>query len=208
MKTGLKLKVCGMRDLDNITEVQRVRPDYLGFIFYRPSPRFVGDDFVLGKEIGEAVPVGVFVNESTPMILRRLRQLGADHVQLHGDESPGQCEELRAEGIKVIKSLQMGDRFDPQASARYEKSVDYFLFDTKGKLYGGNARKFAWEILKDYNQAVPFFLSGGLTRENISGLDAMDSLNIWALDFNSGVEWSPGRKDPALVKTIKEMITT
>ena len=196
-----------MRDPGNIREVAQHNPDYMGFIFYQDSPRFVGNTFVLPEGFPDTIrPVGVFVNEDTGTIEKYASRIRAMHVQLHGRESVDQCAALKDKGYHVIKVISVDDATDFSVTQLYEKVVDYFLFDTKGKYFGGNARTFTWEILKRYDQQVPFFLSGGLTPENIEHLDVLEGMNIHALDMNSGVEVSPGLKDEEKIKTVKSIL--
>src|SRR6187549_3550070 len=200
MKGKLLLKVCGMRDAKNITEVAKLRPDYMGFIFYPPSPRYVGANFSIPSNFPSITrKVGVFVNEAPDSILSKMRSLDLDFVQLHGKEPAPLCAVLKQHDVKVIKVFSIGDDFDFKITKPYESVVDYFLFDTKGKNYGGNAQAFKWEILRRYDQQVPFFLSGGLTSENISGIRELKGMNLHALDVNSGVELEPGLKGVDLV---------
>ncbi|MEO7992429.1 MAG: phosphoribosylanthranilate isomerase [Chryseolinea sp.] len=203
----VKLKICGMRDANNIVDVASVNPDYLGFIFYSKSPRFVGDDFVLPAKLSpDILRVGVFVNETSSVILDKAKAFNLDYIQLHGDETPSQCGELGQFGLGIIKVFSVGDDFDFEITKFYKKVVDYFLFDTKGKHYGGNASTFNWDLLKQYDQEVPFFLSGGLSPENIEEVSKLNSMNIHALDVNSGVEESPGVKDLQKVKRLNEIL--
>lgn len=191
----ISIKICGMRDADNIRRVASLNPDYLGFIFYPESPRFVGDEFGLPEDLPASIHrVGVFVNESTDRILGLAKRVGLDSVQLHGNESVEQCNVLRGEGLTIIKVFSVSYGFDFNATKPYLPVADYFLFDTKGKHYGGNANTFDWEILKRYDQEIPFFLSGGLSPQNVVDLSSIQGMNLHALDVNSGVEDSPGLK--------------
>lgn len=183
-----------MRDAANIKAVEELRPDYMGFIFYEKSPRFVGSGFVIRDSKLNAV--GVFVNESTTRIL----ETGARIVQLHGNEENSQVEELRDKGLTVIKAFSIDDDFDFALTKRY--SADYFLFDTKGKYYGGNAKTFNWNKLEEYDQKIPFFLSGGLNADNLKNLDILKGMNLHAIDLNSGVEDSPGIKNIEKIKSV------
>jgi phosphoribosylanthranilate isomerase len=199
----LKIKVCGMRDAANILDVASLSPDYLGFIFYPTSPRFVGNDFRLPTSIPPTInKVGVFVNESTQFILMKAKTVGFTFVQLHGNESPDQANALKDAGLKVIKVFSVDDGFNFDVTRPYQKSADYFLFDTKGKFYGGNAKTFDWKVLSRYSQEVPFFLSGGLNSENLTNLDTLRNMNLHALDLNSGVELSPGMKSKEKIKDV------
>lgn len=203
----IKIKVCGMREPENIRQVAALQPDYMGFIFYRGTPRYVGDDFTIPADLPRATRrVGVFVNATTSEVLAQARRHNLDLVQLHGDESPGQCGNLRAAGLGVIKVFSVGDDMDFRVTEVYASAVDYFLFDTKGKFYGGNAVAFDWRILSRYDQEVPFFLSGGITPENVPGISLLKGLNIAAIDVNSGVEVSPALKDVNKIKAIQVIL--
>jgi phosphoribosylanthranilate isomerase len=197
-----------MRDQENIGKVASLGPDYLGFIFYPESPRFVGDDFIIHVSLPHNItPVAVFVNETTPAILTKAKANGFEFVQLHGNETVQQCLELKDAGLHVVKVFSVDDAFDLTLTHPYKKVVDYFLFDTKGKYYGGNAQTFNWDILNRYDQEIPFFLSGGLTVANVGALDKVLNMNLHALDLNSGVETSPGLKSlEKLEKVLKQVL--
>jgi phosphoribosylanthranilate isomerase len=200
----LKLKVCGMRDAENIFQITSLHPDYMGFIFYVHSPRYVGGDFEIPDNFPASIKrVGVFVNESIEKILETVDRYQLDYVQLHGNEPVELCHSIKNSSIGVIKVFSVDDTFDFKITVDYQKAVDFFLFDTKGKHYGGNAVAFDWNILKGYDQKVPFFLSGGLTPENISGIDSLRGMNIQALDVNSGIETSPGLKSEKRLKDLQ-----
>jgi phosphoribosylanthranilate isomerase len=201
----LRIKVCGMRDPENIREVAELNPDYMGFIFYPQSPRFIGEQFQVPDDLSVAIrSVGVFVNENTPAILDKAKTHKLSMIQLHGDETVDQCSELKRNGLDVIKVFSVDSWFDFSAVNPYKHVVDYFMFDTKGKYYGGNARAFDWGILKRYDQEVPFILSGGLHPDNVKEVLNLKGMNIHAVDVNSGVEVSPGLKD---IGKVREIIT-
>jgi phosphoribosylanthranilate isomerase len=204
----MKLKICGMRDANNIREVAALAPDLMGFIFYGKSPRFVGEEFSIPAELPPSVKrVGVFVNESVKEIVRIAKRLGLDFVQLHGSESVEHCRELRAHNVHVIKVFQVDDEFDFKVTEPFEAAVDFFLFDTKGKYYGGNAVPFNWSVLKKYQQRIPFFLSGGLSPDNVSeALHSLEGMNVYSLDVNSGVEVAPAQKDIGKIEQLKKIL--
>jgi phosphoribosylanthranilate isomerase len=190
-----KLKICGMRDQQNIIDIGARDPDYMGFIFYKKSPRYVGDRFVIPAELSTGITkVGVFVNEGTEEMLRHALRLSLGALQLHGAETPDQCDKIRDKGYQVIKVFSVDSNFDFDAVARYRQVVDYFMFDTRGTHFGGNAMAFDWSILRKYDQRTPFFLSGGLSPDNVEGIQVLKGMNLHALDVNSGVEQSPGLK--------------
>lgn len=197
-----------MRDAENIQQVGALRPDYMGFIFYPKSPRFVGDHFELPQSFpGNISKVGVFVNESVDVIKNKVARLSLDFVQLHGDESVEQCVAVKASGVGVFKVFSIDEHFDFKNTEPYESMVDYFLFDTKGKYYGGNAKKFDWQQLRNYNQKIPFFLSGGISADDMADLVLLKDMNLYALDVNSGVEVSPGTKDISKINKLQTSLT-
>jgi phosphoribosylanthranilate isomerase len=204
---AIVLKVCGNRD--NIAEVASLNPDYMGFIFYEPSPRYVGVGFKMPSDLPKSIKkVGVFVNEEVEAIKRIVTDLKLDFVQLHGDESVEDCKILKQIGVGVIKVFSVDTTFDFDTTAPYEGVVDYFLFDTKGKFYGGNAIPFDWNLLVNFHQRVPFFLGGGLTQENISGIRNLSTMNLHAIDVNSGVEDSAGNKNTGRIEAVIKILNS
>lgn len=189
-----------MKHLQNIHEVDALGVDYLGFIFYPKSKRDacqVNPQNLVGLK---ATKVGVFVNEDYDFILEKIRtyQLGA--VQLHGDESPQLCQQLKALSVEVFKVFSVGESFDFGQLQPYKPHVNYFLFDTKGKERGGNGFTFDWSLLAQYDNEIPLILSGGLNPENIQSALNIKKLNLFALDLNSGFEIEPGLKDVGLLR--------
>ncbi len=200
-----KIKICGMRDFENVKDVLKYKPDFMGFIFFEGSKRFVSDEDLeklLKLNFGTTKRVGVFVNESTDKIIEKFEKGYFDLVQLHGDESPEEVQLLKYQGIETIKVFSVGEEFDAKILEDYESIVDYFLFDTKGAQRGGNGYKFDWEVLITLDIKLPFFLSGGLevADRNNSQLSSMP--NLLALDYNSKIELLPGLKDLDGVKKI------
>ncbi|MCI1187260.1 phosphoribosylanthranilate isomerase [Hymenobacter sp. DH14] len=194
----LLVKVCGMRDEAALAGVAALAPDFLGFIFAPKSPRFVGD--VLAPELVQALPptiwkVGVFVDETTENILATAHRFGLAAVQLHGHETPAQCEDLNEAGLLVIKAFSVGEAVDFNALLPYVPHCDYFLFDTKGAAPGGNGATFDWNLLQSYHLPVPYFLAGGLGLEHAAELAALRLPGLAGVDLNSGFETSPGVKD-------------
>lgn len=199
----VKLKVCGMRDAENVLAVSALQPDYMGFIFYGKSPRFVGEEFQLPASFPAGIKkVGVFVNETPDKMLAIARRLQLDFLQLHGNESVEVCAAMKQAGLGVIKVFSVDDDFDFAITKPYQHAVDFFLFDTKGKYYGGNAQVFDWTVLNRYDQQVPFFLSGGITPDNVANIAALKNMNLHALDVNSGVEISPALKSIEKLNTL------
>ena len=166
MDRALRLKVCGMRDPGNIMEVASLDPDYLGFIFYPGSSRYMGNDLdhqSLTRLNPSLQRVGVFVNATTRQIIEALETYQCSLAQLHGQESVEQCSEIKAMGFKVIKAFGISPGFDFSRLVPFAGSVDFFLFDTLTTTYGGSGKSFNWEILDDYAMDIPFFLSGRAT---------------------------------------------
>lgn len=204
---NLALKICGMRNSENISEVAALQPEYMGFIFYDQSPRFVGNDFNVPRDLPSTIKrVGVFVQQSTPAIIALVAKHKLDYVQLHGNESLEQCEEIQSKTIRVIKVFSVDADFDFNSVKPFMSCADYFLFDTKGKYYGGNAVAFDWSLLHKYNQDKPFFLSGGISAAHVPGIQKLRGMNIHALDVNSGVETAPAIKDILKTAELKRML--
>ena len=206
---NIKLKVCGMREATNIRDVALLQPDYMGFIFYEKSKRFVGNDFAIPDDFGSTIKrVGVFVNEKSDTILKLVSKYKLDYVQLHGDETPEACKVLKENKIRVIKVFSIDSEFDFKKTESYQLHSDFFLFDTKSESYGGSGKSFDWNLLKKYDQQMPFFLSGGLSPENIHNIKELKGMNLHAIDLNSGVETAPGLKDITKVKAIKNILNS
>ena len=196
----MKVKVCGLRYLENIKEIAQCNIDLLGLIFYPDSPRNVN---LSEKEIQEisavAIPkVGVFVNEDFYTILQIAYYYKLTYVQLHGNESPQFVKELSAY-FKVIKAFSVDDKFDFEVCKSYD-DCDYFLFDTKGAYPGGNGQRFDWNKLNEYKGETPFLLSGGIAPDSISALKSFTHPNFSGIDINSGFEEKPGMKKAKAVR--------
>ncbi len=201
-----KIKVCGMRETSNISDLAELMPDFMGFIFYEKSKRFVTNDLILSEINPNIKKVGVFVNQGIDEILTKVNTYYLDFVQLHGNESPELCEELKSKNIGVIKVFLIDADFDFNETKKYENFVDYFLFDTKGDGYGGHGTTFDWSLLKKYNQKVGFLLAGGISTENIQELLELEDLNIIGIDVNSKFEIKPALKDIEKLKELFEKI--
>lgn len=193
-----------MRDQENILSVAKLLPDYMGFIFYPKSKRFVGNEFIIPKTLPKSIKrVGVFVNETSKEIIRLSQKHKLDFIQLHGSETVQQCYELKENGLGLIKVFSVDKYFNFAAVKPYEKIANYFLFDTKSGNYGGTGKAFDWSILKQYDQQIPFFLSGGLSVSNIQHTKDLLKMNLHAFDVNSSVELEPGIKEIPSLKEIK-----
>ena len=191
-----------MRDLANIEAVVACEPDYMGFIWVEKSPRYVGPDFVIPTLPAKTQAVGVFVNESVANILALSKKAGFQVVQLHGEEGQEEIDTLRDARLVVIKAVSVATESDMLG---LDLNPDYYLFDTKkGSQVGGTGEKFDWSILEAYTLGIPYFLAGGLDEASIK--DAKKLPGLYALDFNSKLESSPGMKDLAKVKEITQNI--
>ena len=193
-----------MRDPDNIQELVALSPDFIGFIFFEKSKRYVSQFDTLSVE---GIPthvkkVGVFVNENYDVIRDLVTYYKLDYVQLHGDESPELCDHLKRAGVGVIKVFSVGDTFDFGQLKPYKAVVDYFLFDTKGKERGGNGVTFDWKTLENYDNEIPFFISGGLSPENLGELSGLKNMNLAAVDLNSCFEVEPGLKNIDMLRSL------
>lgn len=208
----MKLKICGLRDKENIQAIMDVAtPDYAGFIFYEKSPRYIADEAMQQVIHQNVIPdsvnkVGVFVNEDLAVMEEKAERFQLDFLQLHGNEPAKLCETLRNKGYRVIKAFSLEKKFDFDLLLDYMPHVNFFLFDTKGENFGGNGYSFDWDILKSYDQKVPFFLSGGIGLHNIEEVKDYLDMNIHALDVNSKFEVSPGQKDVPALQELKTII--
>lgn len=217
----MKLKVCGMREADNLKDLLSLTPDYVGFIFYEKSPRYVGDTFRLPDlNFGNTQKVGVFVNHSIDFIFSQVNRYALQLIQLHGDESAAFCEAIKSPilrgardispELKTIKAFGVESDFDYQTLEAYLPHCDYFLFDTKTKDYGGSGQAFAWELLADYPFDLPFLLSGGLSLnllpELLNFLKNHPHLPLAALDLNSRFEIAPAQKNTVDLATFFQEI--
>lgn len=207
MQNYLGLKVCGLRQADNILAVAEIRPDYLGFIFYEGSARFVGADFQLPEDLDPSIRrVGVFVNANVNEISRLVARHDLTHVQLHGNESPELCAMLLSQGVSVIKAIGIESADDFQKLNSYQHVVTHFLLDTKSAAFGGSGRRFDWKLLRHYHHEIPFFLSGGIGPEHIAEIPAFSGMNMAAIDVNSSIEIEPGLKDVGKIQVIQQQL--
>ncbi|MBI1228046.1 MAG: phosphoribosylanthranilate isomerase [Bacteroidetes bacterium] len=207
----MQLKICGLKHPANVHQLLTLEPEYIGFIFYKKSPRYVGKvaDLSWIRELpGPTKKVGVFVNEEVEVIINTTEALCLQVIQLHGDESPEVCKALKMSGLEVWKAFGVNEDFDFKKTAAYSSCCDTFLFDTKGKNRGGNGETFDWGLLEKYEGETPFILSGGI---GISDVEAVRKLSkssrlgkfLAAIDINSRFELEPGLKDFELIKTFK-----
>ena len=198
-----------MKYPENIKEISTLNPDYLGFIFWEKSSRNMNLETI--PEIPRSIKkVGVFVNASINEINEKIKFFQLDIVQLHGNESVTYCKNVKKLGVEVIKVLSIGDKFDFATIKEYVLFVDYFLFDTKGKLPGGNGITFDWNVLENYHFNIPYFLSGGIGITEIDGLKEFlkspAAQKCFGIDVNSRFEKKPGTKNKIKLEKFKKLL--
>lgn len=209
----MKLKVCGLTKMDQIQELVSLNTDFLGFIFYEKSPRFVLNHLSLEEisEINHQGKVGVFVNETVEKIVEISEKAKLNFIQLHGDEEEEfilQLRQILGNIIKIIKVIRIGNQsFDElQKTINQQPStVNYLLFDTDSKAFGGTGKTFDWQILNEIEIPIPYFLSGGISLENIHQLSTINHQPL-ALDINSKFETEPGSKDLEKIKNFTQIV--
>jgi phosphoribosylanthranilate isomerase len=208
---SLKIKVCGMREAANIAEVAALPIDYMGFIFYDKSPRYV-TDFKATKT--DKTKVGVFVNADFDFILNKIVDFDLKMLQLH-TENPNMIKRLKQylsnhghTAIQIMKVFSVGENFDFTQLADYEEVADYFLFDTQTPKHGGSGLKFDWNLLKQYNLEKPFFLAGGISATDASAILNLNLKNLYAIDLNSKFEIRPAFKNAQLLSEFISQINS
>ncbi len=189
------IKVCGMREPENIEAVSKLPIDYLGFIFYEKSPRFVSQR-VRDAAIGQK-KVGVFVNADIDFVLSKVIDNQLDIAQLHGSEPPQYLADLKARkpNLTLWKAFSVDADFDFDQTLQYENLADIFLFDTKTPQHGGAGVKFDWSLLEKYKGKTPFLLAGGITPDDTDVVKSLKIKQLAGLDLNSKFEISPAFKD-------------
>ena len=203
----MNIKVCGLRDPENIKAIVALEPDYMGFIFYNGTPRFVGDLAVniLNSIPSNIIKTAVFVNEDVEHINAIINKYKFDAIQLHGNEGPEVCAMFKGR-VKVIKAFGISEDFDFEDLYAYVDHVDYFLFDTKTSIHGGSGETYDWGLLNDYKFDIPFFLSGGLSPENLESVKHIDQPQFYGVDLNSKFEISPALKNIEKLDTAFKML--
>ena len=208
-----QLKVCGLTKINQIQELISLNTDFLGFIFYEKSPRFVLNHLSLEEiaEIPHFGKVGVFVNETVEKISEISEKAKLSFIQLHGDEDEKfilQLRQILGNNIKIIKVIRIGNQsFDKLQKTinQQPSSVNYLLFDTDSKAFGGTGKTFDWQILNEIEIPIPYFLSGGISLENLENLKILNQKPL-VLDINSKFETEPGIKDLEKIKTFKSLL--
>lgn len=203
MKNDFIIKVCGMRDPFNIDELCSIRPGYIGFIFYPPSKRYVKD--ITDGQALSFIPknikrTGVFVNTRIAEILKVKDEYGLSVAQLHGNESPEYCREVKSLDLEVFKAFAIEEGFDFKQLEAYKDICDFFLFDTKTEGHGGSGKKFGWDILKNYQMDKPFLLSGGIGPEDALAIKEINHKQLAGIDINSRFEDAPAVKNIAKIR--------
>lgn len=201
-----KIKICGMTDPGNVEAICLLQPDFLGYIFYSRSLRFVGKDpdpAIFSNVPGSIERVAVFVNEHLERMIEIMARYHIHMVQLHGMEPPETCAALKSIGKKVIKVFPADQADNASLMEQYSRCSDYFLFDTPVKTYGGSGRKFDWDVLKKLDTKKPFFLSGGIGVKDAGVIKSLSIPKMHAVDINSRFETEPGIKD---IKKVEEFI--
>ena len=206
------IKVCGMRDSKNIRAVEAVGIDWMGFIFWDGSPRFVAD--TLRYLPTRCKRVGLFVNQMPQYIIDCIDYYNLDMVQLHGDETPVLIDNLRRTmedmmpGLKYIKAINISSAADLEKAKSYQDSADYLIFDTKAEKVGGNGTQFDWHIVDGYDGQLPFLLSGGIGPDDAERVKAFRHPKCIGIDLNSKFETSPAIKNVEAIKTFVNKIKT
>tara|TARA_B100000809_G_C15016928_1_gene487031 strand:- start:363 stop:977 length:615 start_codon:yes stop_codon:yes gene_type:complete len=203
----LLLKVCGMKEEQNLSDLIKVQPDFIGLIFHKKSPRNITkySSTSIPKEIRT---VGVFVNETEGFVLDKINEFDLKYIQLHGAESPHFCKNIKRLNRKVIKAFNIHPEFDFSKLEEYTPYCDYFLFDAFGKNAGGNGITFDWELLDKYTGETPFLLSGGIDSEMAESLKEISHPMYKGVDINSKFEIEPGLKNIEKIKLFKDKITS
>jgi len=204
---SLMIKICGMREPENIREVAELKPDLMGFIFYSYSSRYATgklDPEILTRVSPSVKKTGVFVNAGFEEITGTVRKYSLDIVQLHGNETPDICLRLRETGIPVIKAFNITESSGFKLCSEFINCTDYFLFDTVTSDYGGSGNKFDWKILDKYDLDHPFFLSGGITFQDVNKILEITNPAFYGIDLNSRFEIKPGLKN---IETLKKFIS-
>ncbi|MGE0561531.1 MAG: phosphoribosylanthranilate isomerase [Flavobacteriales bacterium] len=197
------VKVCGLNDAKNCLAIDKLKPDLVGMIFYKKSPRYIGET-VLTKT--KTKKVGVFVNATLGEILSAVEKHKLSYVQLHGNEPIVLAKALQENGIKIIKYFGIDNTIDNEKMTEWERYSTYFVFDTKGKQFGGIGAKFDWDLLNDYQLNTPFLLAGGITLEDVAAVKKINHPAFVGVDINSKFELEPGIKNIEHVKQFIDAI--
>lgn len=205
MTALLKIKVCGLLEPENILAVDQLGPDYLGYIFYPPSPRHMDKNPANLPET-KARKTGVFVDAEFDAMVKKARYFKLQTIQLHGNEPPETCIKLKDLGFEVFKAFAINEASTQAMLAPYKDACDLFLFDAKTEMKGGSGKKFNWDKLYELASIGPFMLSGGIGPNDGQAIKQLNYSNLAGVDINSCFEVEPGVKIPALIdKFIKQL---
>jgi phosphoribosylanthranilate isomerase len=199
----LRIKVCGLSDPYNAEEILSLHPEFFGLNFYSHSPRFV---FSASKEwnfihdFPASVPTGIFVNADVNYILKKTKDYFLKCVQLHGNETPELAEELKKKDLIIIKAFSVSEKEDFDLIKKYKRKIDFCLFDTRTNLFGGSGKHFEWNLLKHYVEETPFFLSGGISPDDVEDIKSIQHPMFYGIDINSKFELQTNKKDFSKVK--------
>lgn len=215
----MRIKVCGMREPENVQALLDLPIDYMGFIFYKKSSRDASKGPLSGwiqenkEKFNEISRVGVFVNSEIDFVLNKVHDFQLDFVQLHGEESAEYCREIQSfwdassvRRAELIKVFSVDEDFNFEFTEPYESFCSYFLFDTKGPKKGGNGVTFDWDLLQQYEGDTPFFLSGGISEESIEAIEGLQLTQLYGIDINSKFEIQPGLKDIEKIKPFVQAV--
>lgn len=205
----IKVKVCGLSTPEAVTIAIENGADFIGLVFYPPSPRHV--ELEVASYLASFIPdhvttVGLFVNPDDTALEQTLSAVPLQMIQLHGDETPERVTEIKGKfGLPVMKALPISTKMDIRAALNYEGIADWILFDAKGEtLPGGNGVSFDWNLLGQYKGTTPWMLAGGLTPDNIS--EALQKTSPHAVDVSSGIEATRGKKDIAKIQAFLKAV--
>ena len=202
----MQFKVCGITNLAQAIALDEINVNYIGFIFYAPSKRYVLNHLTLNQlsdfNPKHAKKVGVFVNESLAHVIDIISKAKLDIVQLHGDEDAQYCATIN-QIVSVVKVFRVGNCLPDFAA--FENAASYYLFDTDSKLYGGTGQHFNWELIKNTDFNKPYFLSGGIGPNDLHGIEVLQKTkagkSLSVIDINSQFETAPGIKNLETIKT-------
>ncbi len=205
----MKIKVCGITNIDEALALSKAGVNYVGFIFYPASKRYalhaLSLDQIKSVQLSGVLKVGVFVNEPLEKVIATATEAGLDMVQLHGDETPNYCKEM-ANHYPVIKAFRISETDDVAYKiSEYLEDIDYLLFDTASSVYGGSGISFDWKKLANATGQKPYFLSGGIGPDDVSKITSFvqsdTAGNFTAVDVNSKFETAPGQKNIQLLQS-------
>ncbi|MEC4112953.1 phosphoribosylanthranilate isomerase [Myroides pelagicus] len=203
-----QVKICGMKDPENIKQLCKLPIDYIGLIFYPKSKRYIGhiEETILDSIPTSVKKVGVFVNEKTEEVLHKKKNYKLDYIQLHGNETVNDCALYKTNGINVIKAFSIGKNEDLEQTLAYSPYCDAFIFDTPTPTFGGSGKVFNWNLLNEYQGNTPYLLSGGLGIHNIQEAMNIQDNRLIGYDINSQIEQEHYLKNITLATQLVQKI--